>query len=153
MYSIICLKQQYLQHVVGSQTVYIPMITRKIRLRFFKTWIGFNIPMREQYQRAEKIIERSVLLVVVFFLNNTSYFGKAIRVIIHKNWMGAIMEDSNTCMPLKYINRHQVCKLKSLLNTKKKNFMKISLLQQIKTGMLSSNTFKSSLKIILYNCL
>ena len=42
--------------------------------------------------------------------NNTSYFGKAIWVaeLIHSNWMIAIIEDSNTCMPLKYINRPQV---------------------------------------------
>ena len=80
---------------------------------------------------------------------NTSYFGKAIWVtkLIHNNWMGVIIEDPNSCTPLKFIDRHQV-NLK-LSYTKKKHFMKISLLQQIKIGILSSYTFNLSLRIIL----
>ena len=130
MDSITCLKQRYLQLVASNQTVYILMTTREIQVRFFRTWIGFNITMGKQYQRAEKIIE---------ITNNTSFFGKAnwVAKLIHNNLMSAIIEDSNTCTPLKYINRQQV-KLK-LLNTKKKHFMKISLLQQIKIGTYSFN--------------
>ena len=101
-YSIICLKQGYLQNVVDNQTVYILMAAREIRMKFLgpglvstSPWVSSN---REQKNQKKQIP------------NKTSYFGKAIWVtkLIHNNWMRAIVEDSNTSTPLKYINRHQV---------------------------------------------
>ena len=55
-------------------------------------------------------------------------------------------------MPLKYINGHQV-NLKNTVKYQEKHFMKISLLKQIKIGILSLYTCNSNLKIVLNICL